>query len=101
MYAASPARYSTLPYHRCGKSGLKLPAISLGMWQNFGDYKPYDNSRKMALRAFDLGVTHFDLANNYGPTPGSAEETMFSSMTVVPATLHRGLSWISRPRQWP
>ncbi|MGI6269642.1 MAG: L-glyceraldehyde 3-phosphate reductase [Candidatus Howiella sp.] len=76
MYTADEKRYDgRMPYRFCGKSGLKLPAISLGMWQNFGDYKPFDNSRRMALRAFDLGVTHFDLANNYGPTPGSAEET--------------------------
>lgn len=75
MYIANEKRYYSCVYNRCGKSGLLLPAISLGLWQNFGDYKPYDNSKKMILRAFDLGITHFDLANNYGPTPGSAEET--------------------------
>lgn len=75
IYQAEENRYKTMPYRFCGKSGLKLPAISLGLWQNFGDYKPYDNSRKMLTRAFDLGITHFDLANNYGPSPGSAEET--------------------------
>lgn len=76
MYQADEKRYDgRMPYRYCGKSGLKLPAISLGLWQNFGDYKPLDNSRKMLLKAFDLGITHFDLANNYGPTPGSAEET--------------------------
>ncbi|HHW46410.1 MAG TPA: L-glyceraldehyde 3-phosphate reductase [Clostridiales bacterium] len=75
MYQANVKRYKTMPYRCCGKSGIKLPAISLGLWQNFGDYKPYDNSKKMITRAFDLGITHFDLANNYGPSPGSAEET--------------------------
>jgi L-glyceraldehyde 3-phosphate reductase len=61
-------------YRRCGQSGLKLPAISLGLWHNFGGVDPYENGRAMARRAFDLGITHFDLANNYGPPPGSAEE---------------------------
>ncbi|QLG87704.1 L-glyceraldehyde 3-phosphate reductase [Chitinibacter bivalviorum] len=75
-YQAAANRYETMPYRRCGHSGLKLPAISLGMWHNFGDNKPYDNSRAMVLKAFDLGITHFDLANNYGPKPGAAEETM-------------------------
>jgi L-glyceraldehyde 3-phosphate reductase len=62
-------------YRRCGRSGLKLPALSLGLWHNFGGVDPYANSRALVLRAFDLGITHFDLANNYGPPPGSAEET--------------------------
>lgn len=75
MYIADDNRYSAMPYRRLGKSGLKLPAISLGLWQNFGDLRPLDNSRKMLLKAFDLGITHFDLANNYGPSPGSAETT--------------------------
>ncbi|WP_348945026.1 L-glyceraldehyde 3-phosphate reductase [Chitinibacter sp. FCG-7] len=75
-YQAASNRYETMPYRRCGRSGLKLPALSLGMWHNFGDNKPFDNSRAMVLRAFDLGITHFDLANNYGPKPGAAEETM-------------------------
>ncbi|WP_297577365.1 aldo/keto reductase [uncultured Deefgea sp.] len=74
-YQAAEHRYALMPYRRCGHSGLKLPAISLGLWHNFGDNKPYDNSRAMLLRAFDLGITHFDLANNYGPRPGAAEET--------------------------
>ncbi|WP_027467410.1 L-glyceraldehyde 3-phosphate reductase [Deefgea rivuli] len=74
-YLAAENRYDAMPYRRCGNSGLKLPAISLGLWHNFGDNKPYDNSRAMLLRAFDLGITHFDLANNYGPRPGAAEET--------------------------
>lgn len=61
-------------YNRCGRSGLKLPALSLGLWQNFGSVDPFENQRVMVRRAFDLGITHFDLANNYGPVPGSAEE---------------------------
>ena len=68
-------RYDTMIYNRCGHSGLKLPAISLGLWHNFGGVDIYDNARQMVLRAFDLGITHFDLANNYGPPPGSAEKT--------------------------
>ena len=68
-------RYDAMPYARCGRSGLKLPPISLGLWHNFGGVDPPEISREMALRAFDLGITHFDLANNYGPPPGSAEET--------------------------
>jgi len=68
-------RYDTMPYAGCGRSGLKLPPISLGLWHNFGGVDPAENSRAMVWRAFDLGITHFDLANNYGPPPGSAEET--------------------------
>src|SRR6202011_2905904 len=67
-------RYRHLPYRRCGRSGLKLPAISLGLWQNFGGQTPLEGQRSVVRRAFDLGITHFDLANNYGPPPGSAEE---------------------------
>ena len=74
MYAASPARYSTLPYHRCGKSGLMLPAVSLGLWHNFGDTANFENMRLLCRTAFDNSITHFDLANNYGPEPGSAEK---------------------------
>ena len=66
-------RYDAMPYRRCGRSGLKLPAISLGLWNNFGDDKPLETQRAIVRRAFDLGVTHIDLANNYGPPPGSAE----------------------------
>ena len=73
MYTASENRYDTMPYHRCGKSGLKLPAVSLGLWHNFGDTGCYDTMRKMCRVAFDRGITHFDLANNYGPEAGSAE----------------------------
>ncbi len=73
-YLANPSRYSTMKYNRCGRSGLLLPAVSLGLWHNFGDDMPIENSRAMLRTAFDLGITHFDLANNYGPPPGSAEE---------------------------
>src|SRR5258708_3381194 len=72
-YLAADDRYTKHPYRRCGRSGLKLPEVSLGLWQNFGDGSPLDAQRAILRRAFDLGVTHFDLANNYGPPPGSAE----------------------------
>ena len=72
-YHASPTRYDTMPYRTCGRSGLKLPAISLGLWHNFGDNTPLATQRAMLRTAFDLGITHFDLANNYGPPYGSAE----------------------------
>jgi L-glyceraldehyde 3-phosphate reductase len=72
-YAAAPDRYDQIPYRRCGRSGLRLPEVSLGLWQNFGDDRPLDTQRAIIRRAFDLGVTHFDLANNYGPPYGSAE----------------------------
>jgi L-glyceraldehyde 3-phosphate reductase len=72
-YVAAEDRYSKLPYRRCGRSGLQLPAVSLGLWQNFGDETPAATQRAILQRAFDLGVTHFDLANNYGPPYGSAE----------------------------
>ena len=75
LYRPSDTRYDAMPYERCGRSGLKLPAISLGLWHNFGGVDPLETSRATLLRAFDLGITHFDLANNYGPPPGSAEET--------------------------
>lgn len=74
MHLPSATRYDLMPFLRCGRSGLKLPQISLGLWHNFGGVDPLDNSRAMLRRAFDLGITHFDLANNYGPPPGSAEE---------------------------
>ncbi|WP_113719705.1 L-glyceraldehyde 3-phosphate reductase [Arthrobacter dokdonensis] len=72
-FNAAPDRYETMPYRRVGRSGLKLPAVSLGLWHNFGDDKPFDVQRDILRRAFDLGITHFDLANNYGPPDGSAE----------------------------
>ncbi|HJX54655.1 MAG TPA: L-glyceraldehyde 3-phosphate reductase [Polyangia bacterium] len=74
-YQASSTRYDSMIYRRSGKSGIRLPALSLGLWHNFGGVDVFENSRAMVRRAFDLGITHFDLANNYGPPPGSAEET--------------------------
>jgi L-glyceraldehyde 3-phosphate reductase len=74
LYSANPKRYDAMTYRRCGRSGLLLPGISLGLWHNFGGVDAFENGRAMLRRAFDLGVTHFDLANNYGPPPGSAEE---------------------------
>ena len=75
MYQAAPDRYEILPYRRCGRSGLRLPAVSLGLWHNFGDTAPYENMRAMCRTAFDHGITHFDLADNYGPEPGAAERS--------------------------
>jgi L-glyceraldehyde 3-phosphate reductase len=73
-YVPDPSRYTTMAYRRSGRSGLKLPELSLGLWQNFGHTRPLESSRAIILRAFDMGITHFDLANNYGPPYGSAEE---------------------------
>jgi L-glyceraldehyde 3-phosphate reductase len=75
LYEAKSERYDSMIYRRCGKSGVRLPVISLGLWHNFGGVDTLENCRAMLRRAFDLGITHFDLANNYGPPPGSAEET--------------------------
>jgi L-glyceraldehyde 3-phosphate reductase len=75
-YLPNESRYQSMRYNRSGHSGLKLPAVSLGLWHNFGGVDTFSNSRAMVLRAFDLGITHLDLANNYGPPPGSAEETL-------------------------
>jgi L-glyceraldehyde 3-phosphate reductase len=72
-YVAATARYESIPYRRCGRSGIQLPEVSLGLWHNFGDGRPIDTQRAIIRRAFDLGITHFDLANNYGPPYGSAE----------------------------
>ena len=74
MYKASEKRYENMLYNRCGNSGLKLPAVSLGLWHNFGDTSPFEMMRQICFTAFDNGITHFDLANNYGPQPGRAEE---------------------------
>lgn len=74
-FTLSSTRYDSMRYNRCGRSGVKLPPISLGLWHNFGGVDTLENSRAMIRRAFDIGITHFDLANNYGPPPGSAEET--------------------------
>lgn len=84
-YTANNKRYDKMKYNRCGNSGLLLPAISLGLWHNFGGIDVYENGREMVCRAFDLGITHFDLANNYGPPYGSAEETFGK---ILKADLH-------------
>jgi L-glyceraldehyde 3-phosphate reductase len=96
-------RYDHLPYRRAGRSGLHLPAISLGLWHNFGSVDPFDTARAIVRRAFDLGVTHFDLANNYGPEPGSAEET-FGRILARDLAPHRDelvLSTKAGYRMWP
>lgn len=82
QFIANENRYSEMSYHKCGKWGLKLPAISLGLWHNFGGVDAFENGRAMCRRAFDLGITHFDLANNYGPPPGSAEENFGKIMKL-------------------
>ena len=76
MYQAQETRYQSMRYTRCGNSGLKLPAVSLGFWHNFGDTSSFENMKQLCFTAFDQGITHFDLANNYGPTPGSAERNL-------------------------
>ncbi|AKG33975.1 L-glyceraldehyde 3-phosphate reductase [Paenibacillus durus] len=103
VYVASDERYEVMRYNRCGKSGLKLPAISLGLWHNFGGIDSYENGRKMITRAFDLGITHFDLANNYGPPPGSAEE-LFGSVLAKDLAPYRDEMVISTKAgyyMWP
>jgi len=100
---ATESHYERMTYRRCGRSGLRLPAISLGLWHNFGSVDPFENARAMVLRAFDLGVTHFDLANNYGPAPGSAEET-FGRILRRDLAAHRDELVISTKagyRMWP
>jgi L-glyceraldehyde 3-phosphate reductase len=87
-YVPSPDRYDAMPYRRCGRSGLKLPAVSLGLWHNFGHDRPLDVQRAIVRRAFDLGVTHLDLANNYGPPYGSAEEN-FGRILATDLAPHR------------
>ncbi len=99
----SPDRYDTMPYRRCGRSGLQLPAVSLGLWHNFGGIDVFQEAQAMILRAFDLGITHFDLANNYGPPPGSAEET-FGRILHSQLAAHRDEMIISTKagyRMWP
>lgn len=88
QYVADENRYTQMPYNKCGKWGLKLPAISLGLWHNFGGVDVFENGRAMCRRAFDLGITHFDLANNYGPPPGSAEEN-FGKIMQLDLAPHR------------
>jgi L-glyceraldehyde 3-phosphate reductase len=87
-YIPSADRYETMPYRRCGRSGLMLPPISLGLWHNFGQDRPFETQREICRRAFDMGVTHFDLANNYGPPYGSAEE-IFGRMLATDLAGHR------------
>src|SRR6201998_4538830 len=87
-YQPAPTRYDAMTYNRCGRSGLKLPAISLGLWHNFGLDHPAKKGRALCRQAFDLGVTHFDLANNYGPPPGSAE-TAFGEILRTDLRDHR------------
>jgi L-glyceraldehyde 3-phosphate reductase len=87
-YIPSADRYETMPYRRCGRSGLMLPPISLGLWHNFGQDRPFESQQDICRRAFDLGVTHFDLANNYGPPYGSAEEN-FGRMLSTDFARHR------------
>jgi len=98
-YQPANNRYDQMPYARVGKSGLLLPRISLGLWNNFGGINVYENSRAMVLRSFDLGVTHFDLANNYGPPPGSAEET-FGRILQSDLKAHRDELIISTKAGW-
>ena len=103
MKTVSTTRYDRMTYRRCGHSGLKLPAVSLGLWHNFGSVDPPDEARAMVLRAFDLGITHFDLANNYGPEPGTAEET-FGRVLRQDLAGHRDELIISTKagwRMWP
>ena len=83
-YRPAADRYESMSYRRCGRSGLLLPAVSLGLWHNFGDDRPLDTQRAILRRAFDLGITHFDLANNYGPPYGSAERTSAGSCEGLP-----------------
>ena len=83
MYTAASTRYQTMKYPRCGRSGLLLPAISLGLWHNFGDTASYETMRQLCFTAFDHGITHFDLANNYGPAPGSAEKIWDASCAKI------------------
>jgi L-glyceraldehyde 3-phosphate reductase len=88
MHRPAETRYETMQYRRAGKSGLKLPAVSLGLWHNFGEVDSKETARDMLLRAFDLGITHFDLANNYGPPPGSAE-SLFGDVLQDDLSAHR------------
>ena len=98
-YAPDPARYDAMPYRRCGRSGVKLPAISLGLWHNFGDEHPLETQRAILRRAFDLGITHFDLANNYGPPYGSAESN-FGRILSSDFAAHRDELFLSTKAGW-
>jgi L-glyceraldehyde 3-phosphate reductase len=96
---ADEQRYDTMQYRRCGRSGIRLPAISLGLWHNFGGVDTFENGRAMVRRAFDLGITHFDLANNYGPPPGSAERN-FGEILRLDFAAHRDELIISTKAGW-
>jgi L-glyceraldehyde 3-phosphate reductase len=98
-YSAVPSRYASMPYRRCGRSGLKLPTISLGLWQNFGDDDVFETGRSILHYAFDHGITHFDLANNYGPPYGSAEEN-FGRIMATDFKGHRDELVISTKAGW-
>lgn len=87
VYQADARRYETMTYHRTGRSGLKLPAISLGLWHNFGDSTRVDNSRELLRHAFDNGITHFDLANNYGPPRDRLKKTLAASCARIFAAI--------------
>lgn len=98
-YFPDPQRYETMKYNRCGRSGLKLPALSLGLWHNFGDTNVFENCRAIIRKAFDSGITHFDVANNYGTPPGSAEETLGKVLKLDLAS-HRDELVISTKAGW-
>lgn len=89
-------RYQSMRYFRCDDSGFRLPAVSLGSWHNFGDTAPYEKMKQLCLTAFDRGITHFDLANNYGPTPGSAEKNL--GLILKEHLTLTGMSWLSAPK---
>jgi L-glyceraldehyde 3-phosphate reductase len=99
LYIAHEARYQSMQYRRCGKSGIRLPLISLGLWHNFGGVDTFENGRAMVRRAFDLGITHFDLANNYGPPPGSAESN-FGEMLRLDLKPYRDELIVSSKAGW-
>ena len=105
-YIPSADRYQTMTYRRCGRSGLMLPAISLGLWHNFGHDRPFATQQAICRRAFDLGVTHFDLANNYGPPYGAAEENFgrLLASTTSTSSIRTGSTptrrWRRRCRPW-
>lgn len=103
MYLADPERHDRLPLRRAGRTGLDLPAVTLGLWQNFGDGTPFADKRALVLRAFDLGVVHLDLANNYGPPPGAAEESVGRLLATDLAPYRDELLLATKAgyRQWP
>lgn len=96
MYKANEKRYDEMRYLRCGRSGLLLPRVALGLWHNFGSCDRFDNMKEMLFSAFDNGITHFDLANNYGPVPGSAESNLGRIMESV--YVHIGMNLLFRQR---